>query len=298
MIGPEDGEDFTVRTRPTPGQDFGALLDAFAELAAAEGAAPDVPLVIAAAGPIDPESGEIITANIPCLMGKRPAEALARHLGRPVHFVNDADAFALAEAISGAGRGHRIVLGAIIGTGVGGGLVVEERLVRGLQGIGGEWGHGPVAPTRVKVSPIEIPRMPCGCGQVGCADSFGSARGIERLHALLGGGETDSRAIVAAWRQGDAVAVRTIAVWAEMLSGPLAMAINLTGASVVPVGGGIGTAVDLVETLDREVRSRILLRSKQPVVVPARFGAKAGLIGAALLGARLSQETTRPADRP
>jgi N-acetylglucosamine kinase len=285
-----------IRSRPTPAQDFAALADALAALVAEEDAPRDLPLVVAAAGLIDPESGAVISAaNLPCLTGRHPASALADRLGRVVHFVNDADAFALAEAVSGAGRGHRVVFGAIIGTGIGGGLVVEGRLVRGLRGIGGEWGHGPIAATRLASAAAEIPRMTCGCGRTGCADTFGSARGIERLHVALGEAPADSHAIVDAWRGGDPGAARTVAVWAEMLSEPLALVVNATGASRVPMGGGIGIVPDLVAELDAAVRSRTLLGPAEPLLVPARLGAQAGLLGAARFGLQLAADTDRKA---
>jgi N-acetylglucosamine kinase len=186
-----------------------------------------------------------------------------------------------------------VVFGIILGSGVGGGLVAEGRLVRGAGGIGGEWGHGPVAPSHL-ADGTAVPRFPCGCGQQGCADSFGSARGLERLHAALAGAALDSRAIVGGWRDGVPAASRSIAAWLEMSSGPLAMAVNLTGASVVPVGGGLSNAPDLVAALDAAVRTRILRRTAAPLLIPSRLAETAGLVGAAMLAAN-DDEPVSPA---
>ena len=134
-----------------------------------------------------PIRGTIKAANIPCIDGLPLAALLTDRLGRPVIIGNDADCFALAEAVLGAGKSHRIVFGAILGTGVGGGLVIDGRLVTGRGGYAGEWGHAPVAATRVGTPPVELPRFACGCGLHGCVNTLGGARGMERLHAHLGG---------------------------------------------------------------------------------------------------------------
>ncbi|MBO1078811.1 ROK family protein [Roseomonas haemaphysalidis] len=266
---------------PTPARDRDAFVLALRRFA---DDAPGVPLALSLAGTVDPDSGTAQCANIPCLNGRPLAAQLAAALNRPVRIDNDADCFAFAEATRGAGQGHRVVFGIILGSGVGGGLVADGRLVRGAGGVGGEWGHGPVAMSQL-ADGTAVPRFPCGCGQRGCADSFGSARGLERLHAALGGAALSSPAIVQGWRDGDAAAGRSVAAWVEMLSGPLAMAVNLCGASVVPVGGGLSNAPDLIAALDAAVRARILRRTAEPLLRPSSFPDTAGLLGAAMLAA-------------
>ena len=266
-----------VREAPTPRDDFTAFCAVLAGMAAdATGVA------ISIAGCIDPANGRMKIANIPCLDGRILAADLEAALGLPVWIGNDADCFALAEAGSGAGRGHRTVFGVILGTGVGGGLVIDGRLVTGAGGFAGEWGHGPVQDTR----PLgrEVPRLACGCGQVGCLDAIGSARGIERLHRHLHGTDAGAEAIVAAWQSGDTQAADTVAVWLEVVSGPLAMVLNVVGATVVPVGGGMGRARPLVAALDAAVSARRLWRAPGPVIVPAVLTVEPGLIGASHAG--------------
>src|SRR5699024_3494925 len=131
-------------------------------------------------------------------------------LGHPVLIANDADCCALAEYGAGAGRGHRVVFGAILGTGVGGGLVVDGKLINSAGGFAGEWGHGPVAATRAGNPAVELPRFACGCGLDGCVDAIGSARGMEKLHRHLTGTEMKAEEILAAWQDGDEKAARTI----------------------------------------------------------------------------------------
>lgn len=269
---------------PTPLDDFDAFVAAIRGVADASGAPQGTPIAISITGVVDPASDIITVANIPCADGRRLGPELAVALGRPVFVANDADCFALAEAIEGAGRGHRIVFGAILGTGVGGGIVIDGRIVNGAGGFAGEWGHGPVAATSAGNPPFETPRIACGCGQVGCVDTIGAARGMERLHKLLHGVELPSTAIVEAWRAGDRQAARTIEVQIDLLAGPLALVVNVIGASIVPVGGGLGNVPEFIALLDAAVRQRILRRLREPLVVPSRLALEPGLVGAAILG--------------
>ena len=197
---------------------------------------------------------------------------------------NDADCFALAEAAVGAGRGHRVVFGIILGTGVGGGVVVDGRLVEGAGGFAGEWGHGPILARQAGNPPIDIPWLACGCGQSGCVDTVGGARGMERLHHQLTGVTMKSRAIMDAWRAGEPQAVRTFDCYIELVAQPLALRVNVLGADIVPVGGGLGSETEMLAILDRAVRQRILRDTAEPLVVPGQCGDNPAFIGAALVG--------------
>jgi N-acetylglucosamine kinase len=270
-----------VRRVPTPLHDFDAFTDTLAVLAAS---APAHGVAISLAGVIDPEDGRIQCANIPCIHGRTLAADLAARLKLPVWIVNDADSFALAEARAGAGRGHRQVFGLILGTGVGGGIVIDGQLLTGPGGFAGEWGHGPAAAHFAGEAMTAIPRFACGCGQSGCLDTVGGARGIERLHLALHGDSADSVAIVSAWQAGDTRAARTVDCWADLLAGPLAMLVNTIGASILPVGGGLANSRALIALLDARVRARILRKTGAPLLVPAGCTVEPGLIGAAWLG--------------
>jgi len=271
-----------LRRVPTPTTDFAAFVAVMADLIGADGAVDGV--AIALAGVIDPAHGRIQCANIPCLHGRTLAADLAAALGRPVWIANDADCFALAEARAGAGRGHGNVFGLILGTGVGGGLVLDGRLLSGAGGFAGEWGHGPVAAHYAGTPPAAIPRFACGCGQSGCLDTVGGARGLERLHLALHQMARTSTAIVADWLAGQADASRTIDCYIDLLSGPLAMLVNTVGASVLPVGGGLSNSAPLIARLDLAVRARMLRPTTHALLVPGQAGIEPGLIGAAWLG--------------
>lgn len=252
---------------PTPLHDFAAFVAALRGfLTGAERG-----IVLSVTGIVPPD-GPAKVANIPCLDGRAVATDLGRALGLPVLVLNDADCFAMAERAHGAGRGHRNVLGLILGSGVGGGVIIDGRLVRGTGGYTGELGHGPV---------IRDPAFACGCGQTGCLDTVGSARGLERLHRHLTGQTLTSHAILDRWLVHPMPAVD---LWLDLVSGVLSVVINVLGCSIVPVGGGLANVPRLITALDLATRDRILRRTDQPLLVVAQVSTDAGLIGALAAG--------------
>ena len=277
-------EDITpLPSHPTPLEDFDAFAATLIGVIAAAGIRPER-VAMSITGIIDPETGVATVANIACIHRRALRADLERLLGMDVLVANDADCFALAEAGLGAGRGHAIVLGAILGSGVGGGLVANGRLVNEGGGFAGEWGHGPVLPSFAGDPPIAIPAYECACGQRSCLNTVGGARGMERLHRDIHGAERSSRDIVDAWRSGDPAATRTIEIYVDLVATPLALAVNITGASIVPVGGGLAKSGPLMERLDDAVRARTLRKFWRPLVVPGSLSIEPGLAGAALLG--------------
>ena len=281
-VATPDGQIGELKRVPTPTHDFAAFASAMQTLITEGG--PTKGVAISIAGVVDPFEGRIKCANIPCIDGRTLAADLSAAFDLPVWILNDADSFTLAEAQAGAGRGHRNVFGLILGTGVGGGLVIDGHLVGGPGGFAGEWGHGPVAAQFAGTPPQAIPRFRCGCGQTGCIDTVGGARGLERLHQALGQPALDSRTIIDAWQAGDAGAGRTVACFIDLLAGPLAMLVNTLGASILPVGGGLSNSAPLIARLDQAVRAAILRKTDAPIIVPGQSGAEPGLIGAAWLG--------------
>ncbi|MGQ7846232.1 ROK family protein [Granulosicoccus sp. 3-233] len=233
---------------------------------------------IAIAGVIEPQSGQLTSANIPGISGLRLAEELQVRLRRPVFLLNDADAFALAEARWGAASGHASVMAIILGTGVGGAIVLNGRLHVGQAGLSGEWGHGPASAMRTGES---LPILTCLCGQTGCVDTLGGARGLERLYLHAYRTSLDSVSIVNAWQSGDAMATRIVDLWLDIVGGALAAAVNLIGPSVVPVGGGLARSQELISALDQEVRRRSLVRQETSLLYPTASGPEQGLAGAA-----------------
>jgi N-acetylglucosamine kinase len=129
-----------------------------------------------------------------------------------------------------------------------------------------------------------VPWFECGCGLWGCVDTVGGARGIERLHAHVTGEAVGSVEVVDRWRAGEDAPGRTVTLWADLVSGPLAMVLNVVGASVVPVGGGLANAPDLIGVLDEAVRARVLRTTTEPILRVAELRVEPGLVGAAVAG--------------
>jgi N-acetylglucosamine kinase len=268
-----DGDLRPLGEVATPAMDRAAFLAAIAGFVTGT----ETGIAISIAGVVDPATGVGKVANIPAIDGLALGPAVQDVTGLPVRVLNDADCFALAEAQQGAGLGRGTVFGIILGSGVGGGLVIGGQVISGAGGYAGEWGHGPV---------IRGPfALQCGCGQVGCVDTVGSARGLERLHRKRTADLLGSEAIIAGWMAGEAEPGETMALWRELVAGPLALVVNVVGADVVPVGGGLSRAPGLVQYLDEAVRVRLLRRTTGPLLVPAECGADAGLLGAGLAGA-------------
>ena len=254
---------------PTPLTDYAAFVTALRGFLRGD----ERGVAIAIAGFVDTATGRTTIANIPCVSGLYLQDDLSDALSLPVLVLNDADCFALAEIAQGSARGHRNVFAIILGSGVGGALVIDGKLVAGAGGFSGEWGHGPM---------IRDPAFACGCGQVGCLDTVGSARGLERLHHHLTGEQIGSVEVIRRWRSGQSSP--SVPLWLELVSGPLAVILNTVGASIVPVAGGLSNDTALIAALDRAVRARILRKTDRSLVVVATTGADSGLIGASVAG--------------
>ena len=272
-----------VPRQATPIHDFDAFVGVLKSVIALSPEPPEC-VALSIAGIIDPETGCAVVANVPCINGRRLEEDLTAALRLPVLVANDADCFVLAEAGLGAARGHRVVFGVILGTGVGGGLVIDGQLINRDGGFAGEWGHGPVAARVAGDPPEHLPGFVCGCGLTGCLDAVGSARGMEKLHAHLHSENLTSEDIVSRWQQADEKAARTINIYIDLLAGPLALVANITGTTIMPVGGGLSNSRALIEALDQAVRPRILRKFQRSLLVPAECKIEPGLMGAAILG--------------
>ncbi|MCC9620721.1 ROK family protein [Thalassospira sp. MA62] len=278
-----DGSIAAHSKTPTPIDDRDAFVAVIADLVANAdrqfGGRPDVG--ISFAGGLDPQTGAVISANIPAIQGWSLQTELAKILGRVVRIENDADCFALAEATLGAAKGARTVFAIILGTGVGGGIVFDRKFIGGQSGIRGEWAHGNDVTgglVRNGLSPVA-----CGCGRVGCLDPWGGARGLERIHHQTTGQDLGSSVITDAWHSGDKHAAHTIEIYCDLVARELALMVNVLAPDVVPVGGGLASEPDLIERIDILVRDHVLGRYEMPLVVPGKFARDGGLRGAALL---------------
>ncbi|MCX2722862.1 ROK family protein [Roseibium salinum] len=275
----EDGAVAESGRVETPGSDWHRFVAAIEHCAGKDSSA----ISISLAGAYDERSGIADVANIPCLHKRPVRQELEAALGRPVLITNDANAFALAEAVDGTGRGKPVVFGIILGSGVGGGLVVNGELVKGVGGMAGEWGHGPIMDPTAGGQLKGIDHYSCGCGQTGCIDAVCSARGMERIHTSLHGSRLTSKEITEAWHAGDAAATETIDAYTTLLARALSVLVNTLGPDVIPVSGGLSNDVALLDLVDRKVRSLVLAQYTEPLVIRGQFAENGGLHGAGIV---------------
>ena len=268
---------------PTPHDDFDAFVGIIRSMID-KNPLPCTGVALSITGVIDHDSGMIKCANIPCVNNTALEVELRQQLNLPVWVANDADCFALAEALSGAGQGHNNVFGIILGSGVGGGVVIEGKLISGSGGYAGEWGHGSKIAGTSRSWPHPIPGFPCECGNSGCVNTIGGARGMERLHRYLHNQYLTSQEITENWLAQDLRSSTTINVMIDLVSNQLALILNVLGCSVVPVGGGLANVEEFVELLDLSVRDKMLNKPTKPLIMAGQCKIEPGLIGAAMLG--------------
>ena len=234
-------------------------------------------------GAISSVTGRIKNANSTQLNGRPLAEDLARALGREVRVENDANCFALSEAIDGAGAGAPLVVGVILGTGVGAGIVHDGRLWVGANAIAGEWGHNEM-PSRTEPG---LPDTRCYCGRRRCIETFVSGPGLaadHRRHAPPGASATlDAAAIASLARAGDPDAVATMARFYERLAAALATVINVLDPDVVVLGGGLSNIEPICDEVLARLPAHVFSDTLATPVVRNRHGDSSGVRGAAWL---------------
>ncbi len=275
------GRILSRRRVPTPAGDYGAIVTAVRELVlgleAELNAAASVGVGIP--GAISPMSGLIKNANSTCLIGHALDRDLGDALDRTVRLANDADCFALSEATDGAGGGAAIVFGAILGTGVGGGVVAHGRLLAGPNAIAGEWGHSPLPWPR----DAERPGALCYCGKRGCIETFLSGPALARDHREAAGKTLGAPDIAARADSGDGAADATMRRYEDRLARALATVINLIDPHVIVLGGGLGQITRLYRTIPLLWGGYVFSDEVATRLAPPRHGDASGVRGAAWL---------------
>jgi fructokinase len=278
-LGRDGGELRRLRV-PTPRGSYEGTLDAMVSLVtsleADLGESATVGLGIP--GTLSPLSGLVKNANSTWLIG-RPLHADFEHrLRRPVRIANDANCFALSEAVDGAAAGADVVFGIIIGTGCGGGIVVHRRVLTGPNAIAGEWGHNPMpAPEEG-----EWPGSPCYCGRTGCIETFLSGPALERDYLSLGGPEVAAREIAARAEAGEGIARAVLERYERRFARALTAILNILDPDVVVLGGGVSNIGRIYENVPRLLApfGNEPLRTR---LVKAKYGDSSGVRGAAWL---------------
>jgi fructokinase len=276
----KDGRERFRKRVASPRGDYAETIEAVAALvAAAEQATGRGSVGIGMPGAISPATGLVKNANSTWLNGQPLAEDLAARLGRPVKLTNDANCLALSEAADGAAAGEGIVFGVIIGTGTGGGIVVNGRALIGANAIAGEWGHNPLPWPQEG----EWPGPPCYCGRTGCVETFLSGPGLARDHHVRTGQQLDARAIAARACEGDQDACATLSRYEHRLARGLASIVNVLDPDVIVLGGGLSNIARIYQRVP-EIWSEYIFSDRVSTrVVKAMYGDSSGVRGAAWL---------------
>lgn len=267
------------RSTPTPKGNYGATIKAIQNLV--EAAESELKLKgtvgVAMPGAISPATGLVKNANSTCLIGQAFDRDLGSALGRPIRIANDADCFALSEATDGAGAGFPTLFGVILGTGVGGGIVVNGTLLSGPNAIAGEWGHNPMPWPRHD----EWPGPACYCGRTGCIETFLSGPAFERDYAAPGHHERATD--IANLASHDPAAKAALSRYEERLARALAHIINILDPHVIVLGGGLSDIASLYTSVPALWGKFVFSDRVDTRLIKAHHGPSSGVRGAAWL---------------
>ncbi len=225
-------------------------------------------------GTLSPATGLVKNANTQALIGRALDRDLTAALSRPIRVENDANCFALSEAVDGAGAGHRCVFGVIIGTGCGGGIVVDGRVLQGRNRIAGEWGHTPLP----WPEPDEYPQPPCWCGQRGCLELYLSGPGLARSCDAATAAELPARAAA-----GDQRAAHALGRHTDRLARGLAVIMNVLDPDVIVLGGGLSNMEHLYDQVPARMARYVFSDVAATPVLRNQHGDSGGVRGAAWL---------------
>ena len=276
-----DGAEVFRRRIPAPRDSYEATVEALRGLVdAAERATSRRGTVgVGTPGAVSPATGLLKNSNSTWLNGRPFLGDLARVLGREVRIANDANCFALSEAIDGAGAGARVVFGVIVGTGTGGGIVDDRKVLTGPNAIAGEWGHNPLP----WPADDERPGPPCYCGKHGCIETFLSGPGLSRDHESTAGTALLPAAVAKRADEGDPAARSTLERYAGRFARALASVINVLDPDVIVLGGGMSNLAYLYDEVPRLWGRWVISDRVDTRLLPPAHGDAGGVRGAAWL---------------
>lgn len=269
------------RREPTPAGDYDATLALIARLVReAESAVGKRGSVgVATPGALSPVDGRMRNSNSTCLNGRTLRKDLERVLGREIRMENDANCFALSEAVDGAARNAPTAFGVILGTGVGGGIVVHGKVLQGANAIAGEWGHNPLPWPKAD----ELPGPTCYCGKAGCIETFLSGPGLAHDYECTTGDKLAAPEIVLRAEAGDAAASTVMTRYENRFARALASVINIMDPHVIVLGGGVSQIDRLYVNVPRLWNAWIFSDAVRTRLVPNFHGDSSGVRGAAWL---------------
>ena len=277
----DDGATLVRKRQPTPAGLYEKVLDSIKSLVATveQETGKAGTIGIGLPGAVSAKTGRIKNSNSAYLIGTDFVADMRQKLKREVRVENDANCFALSEAVDGAGAGAHVVFGVILGTGVGGGIVVDGKIITGANAIAGEWGHNPMP----WASEFEASGVRCYCGKSGCIEAFLSGAGLQRAHKVRSGRFLDTFEIARLAAANDPQAVQTLAEYEDRLGRALATVVNLLDPDVIVLGGGLSKIERDYRALHDVVARYALTDRLDTKIVPARHGDSSGVRGAAML---------------
>lgn len=277
IIALQNGQPVIRRRTPTPQGDYQKTVGLIASLVedCERELGQQGSLGVGIPGTRSPDHGRIKNANSQCLIGQDLQADLEQRLQRPVRLANDADCFTLSEACDGAGAGAPSVFGVILGTGVGGGLVVRQQLLGGPNAITGEWGHNPLPWRRADDGPVRR----CYCGQNDCIETFLSGPGWAARSEL----GLEASTIVPAAQSGNSTAQQALNRYCDQLARGLASVINLIDPHVIVLGGGLSNTAELYQQVVPLLPRYVFSDQVNTRLLPAKHGDSSGVRGAAWL---------------
>jgi fructokinase len=280
-IALEGDHEVVPRRRIATPRSYDGTLDAIVSLVRDTESAAGIPgtVGIGIPGTVSSRTGLVKNANSTWLIGKPLQADLQHRLARDVALANDANCFAVSEAVDGAAAGAFMVFGVILGTGVGGGLAIDRKPVVGINGIAGEWGHTPLPWARED----ELPGPACYCGKHGCVEAFLSGPALEREYAVGAGRQAPAREIVRAAEAGEPLATGLLSKYDDRLARSLSVVINICDPDVIVLGGGMSNAPRLAERVSRLLPRYVFSDTVETRVVRNWHGDSSGVRGAAWL---------------
>lgn len=282
----KDGTISAGRRRSTPRGSYPDTLSAIAQIVTELEAATDcsgATIGIGVPGAVSALTGCIKNANSEWLNGRDLRNDLVQLLSRPVRLANDADCFAMSEAQDGAGAGMATVFGMILGTGCGGGIVIDGKLLSGRNAIAGEWGHNPLPWPDTSAEAGELPGPACYCGRNGCIETFLSGPGFAARHKRLFGHSLTPEQIIARARQGDGDCRWSLERYIDRLARATAGVINILDPHCIILGGGMSNITELVTAVPRLWPRYVFSDRVDTILSVARHGDASGVRGAAWL---------------
>jgi fructokinase len=276
-----NGSELIRERVPTPGGDYRGTLIAVHDLVLrlVSRAGGPCTVGIGLPGSVSRATARVKNSNSTCLNGQSLYRDLEQLLGRSLRFANDADCFALSEATDGAATGAAVVFGVIVGTGTGGGIVVNGRLLQGPNGIAGEWGHNPLPWPGSR----ELPGPDCYCGLTGCIETWLSGPALARDHQQVCGELLDAAEISRRARAGNICARQTLERYTDRMARALASVINIIDPEVIVLGGGVSNMMSLYEDVPQRWGRYVFSDRVDTKLVRAMHGDSSGVRGAACL---------------